>query len=369
MNSRSDRGAILVHVAISLLALITFSAFTIDYGVFYVARGQAQNAADAGALSGAIARIYDDTSSPPSSISSGVVYENVVGAVAANRIWGVSTPGNAVTMDWNCPSGSTDCVHVDVYRDGTNNSTPLSTFFLRLAGVNTQGVRAHAIAEVRGANATGCMRPWFLIDRYTDVNGNDRYDGGDVYSGPGYRVPDDIGTQVLFHANMSPSGYGQVDVGSGTADLNEAIRFCASGRYQIGQTVGTKPGGSNGQKHGVADVLAWDPNATFNVSTGRVENSCAPSCGCDGGNCAYGGRISPRVMIIPVCSPTQADCRDGGPNNGEITITNFLSFFLDSYEEHHTIIHATLMGTGGEIVSGGAPPANGTFLKAPVLVR
>jgi Flp pilus assembly protein TadG len=371
MNSRSDRGAILVHVAISLLALITFSAFTIDYGVLYVARGQAQNAADAGALAGAIARIYDDTSNPPSSTSSGAVYENVVGAVAANRIWGVSTPGNAVTMDWNCPSGSTDCVHVDVYRDGTNNSTPLSTFFLQLAGVNTQGVRAHAIAEVRGANASGCMRPWFLIDRFTDNDSNEVYNNGDTYTGPGYRVPQDIGTQVTFHENTSPSGYGQVDVGSGTSAIRDAIRYCAEGTYAIGQVVDTKPGNSAGQKHGIDDVLAWDPDATFNQSTGRVENTCAPNCGCDGGHCAYGGRISPRVIIVPVCSPLEQDCRDGGPNNGQITIINFLSFFLDSYEDHGKIeIYATLMGTGGEVVAGGSPaPANGAFLKIPVLVR
>ncbi len=38
----------LVQVAIALVGLIAFSAFVIDYGVMWVARRQAQNAADAG---------------------------------------------------------------------------------------------------------------------------------------------------------------------------------------------------------------------------------------------------------------------------------------------------------------------------------
>ena len=372
MSTHSDRGAILVHVAIALVALIGFSAFAIDYGVFLVARRQAQNAADAGALAGAVARIYDDPASPPASTTSGIVPENVLNIVGSHRVWGVAPPANTVTIDYNCPGGSTDCVHVDVFRDGTNNSSPLSTFFLQMAGVGTQGVRAHAIAEVLGANSTGCMRPWFLIDRFIDNNSNGVYNNGDTFTAPGYKVPDDIGTQVTLHENTSPSGYGQIDVGSGTSAIRDAIRHCVSGTYQIGQIVDTKPGNSGGQKHGIDDVMSWDPDATFNPSTGKIDDSCAPECTCDGDPlCPYGGRVSPRVIIVPVCSPTEADCAAGGPNNGKITITNFLSFFLDDYDDKGKIeIYATLIGAAGEIDRGGPPaPANGTFLKVPVLIR
>jgi Flp pilus assembly protein TadG len=376
MEKHSERGAILVHVALSIVALIGFSAFTIDYGQYFVSRRQAQNAADAGALAGAIARISNDTSNPPASTTSGIVYDNVVGTVNRNLIWGAAPPANTVTLDWTCPQGTTNCVVVDVFRDGTNNSTPLTTFFLGLVNINTQGVRAHAVAELLGANATGCMRPWFLIDRYTDTNGDGDYDSGEPYTSPGYRVPDDIGTQVTLHENTSPSGYGQIDVGSGTSAIRDAIRHCANGTYVIGQVVDTKPGNSGGQKHGIDDVLSWDPDATFNPSTGQVEDTCAPSCTCDGDpQCPYGGRISPRVIIVPVCDPTDpttgADCSAGGPNNGKITIGYFLSFWLDSYDDHGKIeIYATLMGTAGEMSKGGpAAPVNGSFLKVPVLVR
>jgi Flp pilus assembly protein TadG len=373
MKMQSERGAILVHVAIGLLALISFSAFTVDYGQFWVSRRQAQNAADAGALAGAIARIYNDTSNPPSSTTSGVVWENAVTAAGRNAIWGVAPPSTTITVDYNCPGGvSTNCVVVDVFRDGTNNSSPLSTFFLNLVNIDTQGVRAHAVAEVRGANMTGCMRPVFLIDKYTDANGDGDYDAGtDTYLSPGWRVPEDIGQPVEFHENLTPSGYGQIDIANGTAGISEAWRHCASGSYRIGQTIDTKPGNSGGQKHAVQDLIDWDPDAEFNPSTGAIDDSCAPSCTCDG-QCPYGGQISPRVIIVPVCSPLQADCRDGGPNNGQITITNFLSFFLLDAQDFSgkLVFYTVLVGTGGEVDRNSPDaPAEGTFLKVPVLIR
>ena len=54
-----ERGAIVIHVAIALIALLAFSAFIIDQGLMYVSRRQAQNSADAGALAGALAMLFD----------------------------------------------------------------------------------------------------------------------------------------------------------------------------------------------------------------------------------------------------------------------------------------------------------------------
>ncbi len=64
-RGKCERGAILIQVAISIMALTAFTAFVVDYGVLWVARGQAQNAADAGALAGAIALAFDDVDYPP----------------------------------------------------------------------------------------------------------------------------------------------------------------------------------------------------------------------------------------------------------------------------------------------------------------
>ncbi len=59
---RSERGISIITVAVSLLALMALSALVLDYGVLWLGRRQAQNAADAGALAGIIARAYDERS-------------------------------------------------------------------------------------------------------------------------------------------------------------------------------------------------------------------------------------------------------------------------------------------------------------------
>ena len=52
---RSERGAIIIHVAFALMALLVFTSFIIDYGVMWVSRRQAQNVVDSAALAGALA--------------------------------------------------------------------------------------------------------------------------------------------------------------------------------------------------------------------------------------------------------------------------------------------------------------------------
>src|SRR5687768_6016423 len=58
-NRQSQRGAIIIHVAIALMALLVFTSFVMDYGVMWVSRRQAQNVVDSAALAGALASIYD----------------------------------------------------------------------------------------------------------------------------------------------------------------------------------------------------------------------------------------------------------------------------------------------------------------------
>ena len=50
---RDQEGASLVLVAFTMVALLGMSALAIDVGMLYTAKGQAQNAADSGALAGA----------------------------------------------------------------------------------------------------------------------------------------------------------------------------------------------------------------------------------------------------------------------------------------------------------------------------
>ena len=387
MRWSNDRGATLVHVAISLMGLLMFSGFVVDYGVFWVARRQAQNAADAGALSGAAARIYNDPSASPST-TSGQVYSSIVNTVALNPIWGQAPPAATVDIGWACPDGTSNCVRVDVYRDGSHSSTRLPTLFMKMGNVQSQGTRAHAVAQIVPANQTGCLRPWFLIDRYTDANNDGQFDAGDTYNQAttGYHIPQDMGTTVTFHANLSPSAYGQIDVGSGGSAIRDAIEQCVSNglSYYVGESVPVKPGGTVGpERQGVQQLLDWDQGAHVDTSVNPpvVRNSCAPpdgpGCSCPGNPnsmCPNGPQISPRVAVVPVCAPTEAACAAGGPSNSSITIQELLSFFIVGYAGNGTTfdITAILIYTGGVRYAGigaGAPPSNAEFLKTAVLVR
>ena len=80
-RGRNDRGAVLIHVTVMMLGLLAFSAFSIDHGVMMVSRGQAQNAADAGAMAAALYLAYDGGDQPGAQAIG-------VAAAQANGVWG-----------------------------------------------------------------------------------------------------------------------------------------------------------------------------------------------------------------------------------------------------------------------------------------
>jgi hypothetical protein len=218
------------------------------------------------------------------------------------------------------------------------------------------------------------MRPWFAIDRYTDVDGNGSYNAPpDTYTSPGYTAAN-IGMTVSFHNNLSPSGFGQVDVGAGGNAIRNAIEYCVdNSTYAIGQSIPTKPGGTTGpERQGVNEVMAWDPGAYWDPSSHSVQGSCAPACDCSsaGSACPNGGRESPRIFVVAVCSPTEAACAAGGPANSHVTITNFLSFLLmgESGGGNNLTITAVLIGSGGINVPT-APGPTAPFLTTIQLIR
>ena len=175
----SDRGAVLVQVAIAILVMTAMATFVVDQGVVWVSRGQAQNAADAGALSGAIARAYDEFTSPPA--SNGKAFKSAVGAARANEVW---TTVPTAQVSWACPAGVTgSCVRVDVYRNGDFGSTPLPTIFGRVLNIPSQGVRATATAVAAAANqSSNCLRPWMIPDTWTENTApTSQFNGTDVY--------------------------------------------------------------------------------------------------------------------------------------------------------------------------------------------
>ena len=160
----SERGAMVIMVAIALLALTFFSAIVLDYGVVWTSRGQAQTAADAGALSAAW-WLFDF----PTDFTGAQVAARKL--ANANAVWGENpqTADVLVQTQLTCPpltGGGNDCVRVDVQRGATDrngglHTNVLPTWFANIGGITSQKIQATATAQIAAANSTGCMRPWF----------------------------------------------------------------------------------------------------------------------------------------------------------------------------------------------------------------
>ena len=165
---RHDRGAIIIHVAVALMGLLAFSAFSIDHGVMMVSRGQAQNAADAGALAAALYLAHDDPGNQPGAQSIAVA------AAQANSVWGTQPDITLTDVTFPaCPPGAPGipdtCVKVDVFRNQRAGGNPLPVFFSSLIGVADQGVRATATAQIVSSASASCALPFGVPDYWQEL--------------------------------------------------------------------------------------------------------------------------------------------------------------------------------------------------------
>ena len=82
---RDETGMSLVFVGMGLMAFLSASMLAIDVGMLMTARNQAQNSADAGALAGATALLYD---SYDDHTSGGPAVTSAITAGLANQVMG-----------------------------------------------------------------------------------------------------------------------------------------------------------------------------------------------------------------------------------------------------------------------------------------
>jgi Flp pilus assembly protein TadG len=380
-----ERGVSLIIVAIMILVLTAMSSLVLDYGVVWLGRRQAQNAADAGALAGAQALAKDDSTWTAGAALNSVTDRSANGVAQVNRVLG-ATPGTEALAEcptWMTAPANVNCVRVNVYRDGTHGSTAMPVFFAKLLGQTSQNIRATATAQVLAANTSGCERPWFIPDRYTEVNGVPGYQNPpDVLDS--YTVspkPGDIGKAVVFHLNSSPSAYGTIDVGPGANAVGDAIRHCVSNfTFAVGQTVPTEPGNMVGPvDKAIDDLLKWDPGAMWDSTKLEVVGGCSTTgtCSCDG-SCPYGGTQSPRIVQSAICDPVDTDCRGDASGKGSIVVTNILSFFITGCndvigsckaDKGIININAILIGSAGMFQAGPTPDPSKAFVTVQMLVR
>ena len=368
----NERGMSLVFISVGFMSFLTATTLAIDVGMFMTARNQAQNAADAGALAGAVALVqnsYTDRSSSGPAVQSAILTakDNLVirGEVDVEPADVTFPPG---------PSGQNNRVRVQVFRPG------IATLMGRFFGVDTVDINAFATAEASPADAATCVKPFTIPDRWIEKqtppwdSENDFFDyaasNGKLISNPdvyipadqpgytGYNAERDRGMRIRLKSDNStkvaPSFYNPWRIGNsnGADDYAENIAECNTAVIPIGAPMPAEPGNMVGPtQQGVSDLIAKDPHAYWD----------------DGCNCVKGssyGTKSPRVAIIPVYDPVYYDMGKQNSTNASLKIANYIGFFMEGMQGNEVIGRITPVG--GLLSGSNGPAPAGAF---PMVIR
>ena len=401
-RAASERGAILIQVGLAILALTAFSMFVIDYGIMWVSRSQAQNAADAGALAGAIALAFDDPA-PKDYSDTGPSKVAAQTFARANNVFGEQPDVNITTdIDFSAVNpgafppicNGAGCIRVRVYRN-QNRGNPLPMWFGTLVGKNEQGVRAEAIAWAKAGNASKCMRPWAVADKWVENDPvpspwdptdefNPAGPNPDVYRAPtandpgtGFTVNNDMGTELKLkvgspHDTINPGWFQAVDLtGGGGSQYEENISGCANRLWKIGDEIPKENGNMVGPTgHGTNDLMDLDPNADWDPVNKKVVHSCVDTNSCvDRSGQPVHYTESPRIVPVPIFDLAHY-MATGGPGNGTIRIVNILGFFVDRLEQPQNSVVGYLVTKSDLLVTGGGNITEAAaFVKTIQLVR
>jgi Flp pilus assembly protein TadG len=416
-NSRSgvasERGAILVHVAVALLVVIGISTFAVDFGLFWLSRSEAQNAADGAAMAGAVALAYDS----PSTADDGPAKQSALAISQNHLVWG-ETPAVDASTDITFPvrpDGTATCIRVDVYRNAAHGN-PLPMLFGGLVGLTNQGIRATATAQARIANASRCLKPWIIPDMWEEHypinpgtwdantstfdthtgNGNNQVPlaNPDLYRPPssgtsmtGFRAsgtPNHIGLELTLKAPQPSQQNGGGVVGPGWVYpvrldeddpggnvYMEDIQTCSNKLVAIGDLLRNETGIMVGPTmHGVDPLISADPSAVWvdpdgpGGTPGRISGSCMETASCPAPYSPSPTK-SARVIEIPVFNPSTFS---QDPGAAYLEVVNILGFFLQERQGNEirgVITHYSGTATQG----GGTLPEPGAFSHTVVLVR
>jgi len=387
-----ERGVVLIQVGLALVVLLGFSAFAIDYGILWVAREQAQNAADAGALFATTTLAFDDMS-----ITSPI--EEVSEAFASNTlVWGQKPVPKAS----KCRVPSATCPTVPglppsllptrrtSFSATVSVSHTMRTYFASLFGVANQSVKAEATATVTPSNVATCVWPLAMPDDWqSDPNNPVQSDSFSKYTDPSpteVQFPDRYVKPSLNSENTEPTGFQVVeklpvraskseqqifappllgpDPGSPGAWLPATRSSLVAVQIGLGGFFGSLTSCNPqsvyiGDKTLSIDDLSIDPAATWLDALGgvdalngqddgatwdnnlsRIRGSCAAT-----GFCGSIPRVfSPRLVLVPMFDPDEYDrtrlvgsvkCVGGLPC---IKIVNFIGFFIDSSPDPNQIV-------------------------------
>jgi Flp pilus assembly protein TadG len=367
-----------VFIGMSMMAFLSASMLAIDVGMLMTARNQAQNSADAGALAGATALLYDNYTDRT---ATGPAVTSAIAAATSNQVMrgAVSvTPGDVEFP--TDPTGEPNRVKVSVYRRASRGN-PLSTLIARYFGTATADIAATATAEVSTANGMTCVKPFTIPDKWIEKqtapwDGDDTYDAFDNKGRPlanpdiyipanqpgytGYNQETERGQPLMIRAstgsNITVSFYFSLAINgiTGGSEYDWNIANCNKTIMHWGDPLIQEPGAMAGPTIQGADALiARDPGARWDAYNKKVVGS------------AYAH--SPRVFPIPLYDPVYYD---SGKRNGRIAdlkVANWIGFFLDYTQGNG--LYGRIIPIAGIRDANAGPAPTGVNAKALRLVQ
>jgi len=383
-------------VAISMVVILGFAVLAIDISLVQLAKNQLQNAADAAALAGAIALAQSDG-------DQAVATAEAIEIAGLNRaIESTQQPITITSSDVSFPSGNR--VRVQTHRTVATGD-PIRLYFMRVidAGSNRLGdMTASATAEVLPIGGTSCLKPWMFPDRwedadddhmydrrepFTDLNANGQYDAGEPFTDDnkngawdagelydpditGYRIPEHVGQTVTLMfdngslTNFTPREgwyqtirFGPVNRGGpdcpGGDCYREWISGCEPYMVMIGDTMEVEMGAKVGPTdQGLQEIIARDPGAYYNETTGTIEGSAYPT--------------SPRLIKAAVYDPTVSIYDLSGGSTKYLTVEKIVVVFLEGRVGTADVLGRFMrMATQGEL----CPECNPGFAFGTHLVQ
>jgi Flp pilus assembly protein TadG len=376
-----ESGMSYVFVGFSMMAFIAASMLAIDVGMLMTARSQAQNSADAGALAGATALVYDnwDDRSP-----SGPAVTNAVNASLQNQVMRSNVAVGPADVEFPLdPAGDANRVKVTVYRNAAHGN-PLSTMIAKYFGMPTANIAATATAEASDANAMTCVKPFTIPDKWSEKQTppwdmSDTYDAFDNKGRPlanpdiyipanqpgytGYNQDSERGQILTIRAatgnNITVSFYYSLSLGkpviTGGDPYRDNIANCNHTIYYWGDPLVQEPGAMEGPTiQGAEELIARDPGAYWDDATKTVKGS------------AYGSH-SPRIFPIPLYDPIVYDSGKRNGRTADLVTANWIGFFL--YSTAGNGITGRIIPIGGIRDRNHAGPPQGLNPKAIRLVQ
>ena len=339
-----ERGAVLYFVALMMVVFLGIAAMAIDFGIWFVARSEAQRAAEAGAHAGASILMMTSGDEAGARLEAETFAE-------MNTVRGVN-PDVFPNQDIDVILDSQK-VRVRVQRSAAR-SNPLETLFARAMGIDQVDIDAIAAAQAWPGVATDCVLPFAVPDRWDEWDpsippagafrpnemGDVFDDGIDYYDpgpgGTGYEYLD-AGQQLQLSTGDSkeaprPGWYMSVALPGlrGGSDFRDAIINCwtPSGENQIGDTMLKEPGNMTGPtRQGFRNIFtdsneqgqSWDPVLNWPVHSDGTPVSVSSR------------RIRPIVMFDPTVWSQI--------NNGRKTfpITNLAGVWMESWDGNNVV--------------------------------